>query len=299
MAGANSAGGVIPAFLNPRAGGAAAIAEEMRADARFDVCEIGPGELSAAVREAVEGGAKRVVVAGGDGSIAAAAAELLETGAELAVVPAGTLNHFARDLGIPLECAEALELAASGTARPVDLGVVNGRVFLNTSSVGAYVGYVQRRERLERRLPYRLASFAGGLWSFARVRTFDVDLEVDGQVRHYRTPLVFIGVDERELQFPDLGARKEGGRRGLHVIAMRGKARVRLLLIAVAAAARGLRVVSRTPHVDSFLVESCTIHLPRRLGYVALDGEIEWLESPLQYRLARGALAVVAPDQAE
>ena len=271
------------------------MAEEMRADPRFEVREIGPGELSTAVRAAVEGGAKRVVVAGGDGSIAAAASELLETDAELAVIPAGTLNHFARDLGIPLECAAALELAASGTTRPVDLGVVNGRVFLNTSSVGVYVGYVRRRERMERRLPYRLASFAAGMWSFARVRTFDVELEADGEVRHYRTPLVFIGVDERELQFPDLGARKEDGRRGLHVIAMQGKARARLLLLAVSAAARGLRVVSRTPHVDSFLVASCTIHMPKRLGYVALDGEIERLETPLRYRLARGALAVVAP----
>ena len=273
--------------------------EEIRADRRFELCEVEPGEMSAALRKAVEGGAKRVVVAGGDGSIAAAASELLEGDAELAVIPAGTLNHFARDLGIPLECAEALEVAADGATRAADLGVVNGRVFLNTSSVGAYVGYVRRRERLERWLPYRLASFVAGLWSFLRVRTFDVELEVDGQVRHYRTPLVFIGVDERELQFPELGSRKEDGRRGLHVIAMRGKARVRLLLLAFAAAARGLHVVSRTPHVDSFLVDSCSIHMPRRVGYVATDGEIQRMETPLRYRLARGALKVVVPGEAE
>ena len=85
-------------------------------------------------------------------------AVLLDGSAELAILPGGTLNHFARDLGISTEAAEALELAAEGCARGVDVGMVGGKLFLNTSSVGAYVRFVRVREHLESYLGYRLAT---------------------------------------------------------------------------------------------------------------------------------------------
>ena len=286
----------IPAFANPASGRGKAAWDAIEADPRFVLRDVGDGKLEDAIRAEVERGARRVLVAGGDGTVAAAATVLCDSNVELAVLAAGTLNHFARDHGVPLDFGEALQLAATGTARPADLGFVNGRAFLNTSSVGAYVGFVRRRDRLERWLGYRSASFVSGLRMLALLRSFEVELRVDGQARRYRTAMVFIGVGERETRFPNLGGRVESGRRGLHVIAVHGKARARLTALALAAATRGLRTVARRTEVDAFLVDECAIVMPRRVPYLAIDGEILRMPQPLKYRVARDALRVVVPE---
>jgi diacylglycerol kinase family enzyme len=177
----------------------------------------------------------------------------------------------------------------------VDVGFVNDRPFLNTSSVGAYVGFVRTRERLERWMGYRFASFLSGLRVMTRLRSFDVQVQVEGQARSYRTAMVFIGVGERETRVPTFGGRVKDGQAGLHVIAVRGKAVARLTALGVEAAARGLEVATRKPELDAFLVEECAIVMPGRLSYLAVDGEILRMPAPFRYRLARGALKVVAP----
>jgi diacylglycerol kinase family enzyme len=262
----------------------------------FDVRVVEPEGLAGAISDAVAAGNRRIVVAGGDGTIAAAALALAGTGVELGIVPAGTLNHFARDLGIPTDLPIAAEIAADHTATAcADVGYVNGLLFLNTSSVGAYVRLVGTRERLERRLGYRLASVAAAMRVFLGIRRFEVELEVDGVVRRYRTPLVFVGVGERELKRPTLGRRIPGGRRGLHVMVVRGRTRAGLLALGLAAVARGVRHVSRTPKLDSFIVDHCTGFLRRR-GPVAVDGEIVQLDTPLEYKLMSDALKVVVRE---
>ncbi len=284
----------IPAIVNVASGTADEARKTLEQAAAFEVHAVKPEDIARTIRDVVGTGAKRILVSGGDGTIATAAAELLNTKAELAILPGGTLNHFARDLGVSTEAAEALELAANGDCRGVDVGVVNGHVFLNTSSVGAYVRFVRIRERLERRFGYRLASALAAVRILFQVRRFAVELEVDGTPRIYRTPLVFIGVGERELQLPTLGNRIADGKRGLHVMVVNSRSRARLLAIALAAVARGVDAVARTPELDSFLVERCRITL-RRPTAVAIDGELVAMHETLEYELRRDALQVVSP----
>lgn len=284
----------IPAIVNVASGTADEARKVLEEDDAFEVHAVEPDAIATTIRDVVGQGATRVLVSGGDGTIATAAAELLDTPAELAILPGGTLNHFARDLGVSTEAAEALKLAVEGQCRAVDIGVVNGHVFLNTSSVGAYVRFVRIRERLEKRLPYRLASALAAFRILFQLRTFAVELEVHGQPRIYRTPLVFIGVGERELQLPTLGSRVANGQRGLHVMVVRSRSRARLLAIALAAVARGVDAVARTPQLDSFLVERCRVKL-RRPTAVAIDGELVAMRTTLEYQLRRDALHVVCP----
>jgi len=284
----------IPAILNVKSGTAADAREALESSGAFEVHAVEPDAIGSTIGEVVGEGAERVLVSGGDGTIATAATALLETRAELAILPGGTLNHFARDLGISTVADEALELAVQGQSRGVDVGLVNGRVFLNTSSVGAYVRFVRIRERLERRFGYRLASALAALRILFQWSSYAVELEVDGEPRVYRTPLVFLGVGEREMQVPTLGSRVKGGRRGLHVMVVRGRSRARLLAIALAAVARGVDAVARTPELDAFLVDRCRISL-RRPTRVALDGELESMQETLEYELRRDALHVVCP----
>jgi diacylglycerol kinase family enzyme len=285
----------IPAFVNSEAGTADDACAALAKERSFKVERIAPLDLAARVRRAVEGGARRILIAGGDGSIATAARELRGSNCELAILPAGTLNHFAQDLGLPTDLEDAVNVAAGTLTRSVDVAEVNGRLFLNTSSVGAYVTFVRTRERLERRLGYRLASAAAAIRILARLRSFRVTLEVDGREQEYVTPLVFIGVGERELRLPKLGARVERGRRGLHVMVVRSRTGGRVLALALAAAARGVRAVSRTPAMQSFLVDHLRIEPRSRMlgGNIALDGEIVSIVPPLAYRFLKERLRVV------
>ena len=289
----------IIAFVNSEAGTADDACEALDKSGAFQVERVAPRELANRVRGAVESGARRVLVAGGDGSIATAADALRGKTCELAILPGGTLNHLAQDLGLPSDLDDAARVAAGATTRTIDVGEVNGRVFLNTSSVGAYVTYVRTRERLERRVGYWLASAAAAFRILLRLRTFRVTLVVDGVEREYLTPLVFVGVGERELRLPSLGARVAGGRAGLHVMVVQSRTAGRALALAFAAAARGVRATSATPEMQSFLVDRVRIE-PRKnvLAWnIAVDGEIVRITPPLEYTSIRGALTVVVDPE--
>ena len=285
----------IPAFVNLESGSGQQARDALDAVGVFDVEACEPGSLDRQIQHAVERGADRVVVAGGDGTVAKAASVLVGQTTALAVVPGGTLNHFAKDYGIPTDHTRAAEVSANGETRTADVATVNGKLFLNTSSVGAYVIFVRTRERLERYLGYRLATIVAGFRLFGRVRPFTVHLELDGAPRQYRSALVFVGVGERELQLPSIGSRAENGRRGLHVIVVRGGTAARLVATGVMAAFGGARGVARRALADSFVVDRCRIELRRRRGRVAIDGEIVEMDSPLEYAISRDALRLVVP----
>jgi len=129
--------------LNPAAGGAVAIREGLARAARkhgilVRVVERGQDARQAA-QAAVEEGARTLAVAGGDGSVAAVAGVAMEHDLPLVVVPVGTLNHFARDLGLNLaRPLDALNAIASAHERSMDVGRINGRAFINNVSLGVY-----------------------------------------------------------------------------------------------------------------------------------------------------------------
>jgi diacylglycerol kinase family enzyme len=281
--------------VNPRSGSGPAALEAIEEVGTFAVETTDAGSLDDRLRDAVTDGAERLVIAGGDGTVASAAAAVVGTATALAVVPGGTLNHFARDHGIPTNPREAADVAASGEITTADVAYVNDRLFLNTSSVGAYVIFVRTRERLERRLGYRLATLVAGLRLLGRVRPFTVELELDGVARRYRSALVFVGVGEREMRLPSLGSRSKDGRRGLHVIVVRGGTWARLVAAGLTAALRGNAAIRRGALADTVVVDRCRIELRRPHGRVAVDGELVEMRSPLEYRIERDALRLVVP----
>jgi diacylglycerol kinase family enzyme len=287
----------IPALVNPGGGSADEVLDALRKDSRFALEEIEPDKMADRLREIIASGATRVAVSGGDGTIAAAATVLADTAVELAVIPGGTLNHLARDHDIPTDATKAAELAATGTAQRIDIAEVDGKIFLNTSSVGAYVTFVRTRERLEKKLPYRIASILAAIRILFRRPRFRVQLETEGKERTYDACLVFIGVGERDFEAPKLGGRKPNGRRGLHVIVVQGSTRARLFAIALGAIVRGVN--ANIEHLDSLIVESLRVDMPRPLGNVATDGEITEMRAPLEYRLRRDALSLVVPPTDE
>ncbi|HEY0779464.1 MAG TPA: diacylglycerol kinase family protein [Gemmatirosa sp.] len=294
--------GTIPAFVNPRGGSADAARAAIHADARFALREVDPDALGAAMGAAAAAGHRRVLVSGGDGTVAAAAAVAATSGQELAVLPGGTLNHFAVDLGLPAGDAGAcLTAAVEGEARPADLAYVNDHAILNTSAVGAYVTFVRTRERFERWSGYRLASMLAAGRTWAGLHGFSVTVREGGRdgdpMREYaESPLVFLGVGERDFTAAAHGARVPNGVRALHVVVVRAATRARVLALAARAAVEGLEsVAAQSDAVDVALVDACEIRLRRPRGRVAIDGELVPMTAPLRYRIARHAFLAVGP----
>ena len=296
----------IPCLVNLTAGNGRAVLKAVDRDGRFATRKVKPDELLAGIQDAVESGAQRIAVAGGDGTIATAAGALLQSGVELALLPAGTRDHFARKLKIPIAIEDALDIAAGGRIGRVDVGFVNDRIFLNTSSVGAYVEFVHRRERHRKRIGYHLASLIAAAGILARPNTSAVDVVVEGEHHRYRTPLVFLRLLEREAGIHANGTDdRRTNRRAeeltdasrLRLGIVRGRTRIRLAALALTTALHGLDAASRTSHLTSYFVNECVIEVPAGLTFVAVDGETIPMSTPLSYRVQPDALQIVIPDK--
>jgi diacylglycerol kinase family enzyme len=290
------AGGTIPAYVNPAGGNAKAALDALDRHPGFDVRLTPPEKLTPALRRAVSAGQPRVLIAGGDGTIASAASVLAGTSTALSVLPAGTLNHFARDYGIPIDLEEALQVAERGRARRADVGYVNDQLFLNTSSVGAYVRFVETRDRLERHLGYWTASVLAGLSILRGLHPTRVTLDAEGEKQTYQARLVFVAVGERSLTPPRLGRPTEDPGAALHVVIPRGRRQARRFARAFASRDRDRTVASGPLGLDTALVQRLRLDLPGATVKVATDGEIRRLRTPLEYRLERGVLNVVVPE---
>ena len=290
----------VKAFLNSACGNAEA-ARDALAKAGFELETVQPRELENRLKQAIDHGTKRILVAGGDGTIATAAALVAKKDIELAILPGGTLNHFAKDHGIPTDLGEAAVAAGSSHVVRADIGYVNDCAFLNTSSLGAYVTFVRERERLEKRLGYSIASVIAFAKMMAEIRTFSVTLEVEGKSKTYRASLVFIGVGERELKVPILGNRVKNGKRGLHVMIVQGRRPARFFALALAGITKGRQEAEKLPEFDDFIVDSCRIDLTRPTATIGLDGELKRFRTPLDYHVERDALRLVvaAPGEDE
>ena len=235
-----------------------------------------------------------VVAAGGDGTVSSVAAGIIESPAALGVLPLGTLNHFAKDAHIPLDLSEAVAVIAAGNTGRVDVGTVNGRVFVNNSSIGVYPDIVREREALRERGYRKWPAMAVATRRvLKRYPGMTVRIEVEGQVRSWRTPFVVVGNNEYAIDGLQVGARirLDAGRLFLYV-SPRSRARDIPVLLAQAVAGRA----SRSGAFEIIAAAGATIDARRaRLVPVATDGEIVTLGTPLRYRSRPGALRVVIP----
>lgn len=289
----------VPAFVNPLAGGAAHVRTVLARDPRVELHEVEPSQIADAVRAERQRGTPRVIVSGGDGTLSAAIGAAGGNVLEIGIVPGGTLNHFARDYGIPSDPAAALDLALGGRAQPVDVACINGRPMLNTSSVGVYVDFVRRRELLEQRLRYRMASVGAALAVWRDPRAFVVDLRTaDGALRRVSTPLVFVGVHERVLERGapgTLGVRRAGRARALHVLVVNEHAPLRIRSLLVRAIARGIDGLIAEDEIVSYLTTRVVVASAEGKGTIAVDGELVDTTWPLRYELLPDAAMVVRP----
>jgi len=256
---------------------------------------VGPNErIDELARKAAEGDAEVVVAGGGDGTINAVAAEVYRAGKTLGVLPLGTLNNFSKDLGIPQELKKAIRVVASGHIRQIDLAEVNGRLFINNSSIGLYPRIVRKREQQQERLGRGKwwAAFWAALRVFRIARFLKVRIELEGRSFFRKTPFVFVGNNEYEMELYNIGRRQklDDGRLSVYFLHRGGRWGVIMMLLRTLTGS-----VRQWRDFEEVMVESVTIHTRRRRLSVALDGEVAIMETPLEYRILPRALTVIAP----
>jgi len=251
-------------------------------------------ELEETAKQAAEGDDPVVVAVGGDGTISAVAGFLVGTDKTLGVLPGGTLNHFAKDMRIPLDLQEAAKVIREGNSALVDTGEVNGRVFLNNSSVGIYPLVVRGRDERQRKFNHgKWSAFARAAFETARrFPVLELALAAEGKHLHRRTPFLFVGNNRYELETARIGTRQCIDCGELSFFVAHQKSAFSLFLLALRALFGRLHAGS---DFDSFCAAEAVIKVPRHHVTVATDGEIQRMSTPLNYRVVPKSLRVFVP----
>ena len=251
-------------------------------------------DCAARSRAIAERGDALLIVGGGDGTISAAVSALAGTETCLGVLPLGTLNHFARDLGIPLDLQGAAELIAQGDKRRVDVAEMNGRLFINNSAIGLYPLMVIDRDLQRQRLgrSKRLAMIVALLRILLRFGHQRLILTVNAEHARVDTPLLFVGNNSYRLDIGAPGHREHLDEGELSVFVMRKKTRRGLIAASVRALFDRAR---RDDMVQLKHVQRLRVGSHKSALAVSLDGEVVRAAPPLEYRIRKKALLVIVP----
>lgn len=273
----------------------AKIFDEHQMDADISVAHSGT-EVVELAREAAGGHYEVVVAGGGDGTVSSVAAEVIDSGKILGVLPLGTLNHFARDLKVPFDVEAAAQLIVAGHTTEVDVAEVNNRIFLNNSSLGLYPIIVRERQKRER-LGYK--KWPAFIWAtiqaMRRYPFLHVRLRVNDELLERATPFVFVGNNEYAMNLLNVGLRERLDAGVLSIYITHRTGRLRLISLALRVLLGRLRNDRDFLELRSSELQIQSRH--KRLR-VALDGEIEVLQPPLEYRIRSRALRVIVPKDA-
>jgi diacylglycerol kinase family enzyme len=256
-----------------------------------------PADTGAAVRAGAETAAEQgysiIVAAGGDGTVGTVAPIVARAGKMFGVLPLGTFNHFARDLSIPVDVAAAVEVLKSRRTVCVDLASVNGRPFINTSSIGLYPRLVLESEHYRRSgLAYWAALPSAAISTQREFSRISVRLQASGREWEGVTPFVFVGNNIYTLERRRIGSRPRLDGGVLWVCATFESSRWRFLELAIDTV-RGR--VEKNPNFKTLSTRELFVDSNRRKLYVSLDGEVELLSTPLHYNVHHRALRVIVP----
>lgn len=234
-----------------------------------------------------------IVAAGGDGTVSFVASMLHGTKAKMGVIASGTLNHFAKDMGLPLNAKKAVATIVKGNVRSIDAAMVNKRVFVNNSSIGLYPRSLRAREQYDGQIGKWPAAVLGAIKVLARPRRYRVTLTIDGKDITRRTPFVFIGNNDYHVNKQPFSRREEmdAGKLSVYIIKANNAFGVfRMFMHALFTKKR------RTAEFEIYHVPAFTIATKRhRKLHVAYDGEVATLKTPLVYASLPKSLRVIAP----
>lgn len=255
--------------------------------------------LDSCVTGALDDGFGTLVAAGGDGTVMGVAQAMIGSGRAdrhaMAVLPLGTFNYFARGLGLPEDPARAAAAILAGDRKPISVGTVNGRVFLNNASIGIYPSILKAREAVyERWGRRRIVAHWSVIKTFLRFQhPMRVRIEADGQVQDRRTPLIFIARSAFQLETFGLRGASDISDDRFAMFVARDGGRPALFRLAWRLIRRRIEVGR---DVDYIPAERIVIETRNPRPLVAFDGEKSRMQSPLRFEILPAALTIILPD---
>jgi diacylglycerol kinase family enzyme len=252
-------------------------------------------DISLLAARAVSAGCGPVVAGGGDGTVGAVAGKLAGTDSVLGVLPMGTLNHFAKDVGVPRNLEAAVRNIFTGRVAIVDVGDVNGRIFVNNSGFGFYPHFVRLREEQERRGHTKRVAFMLALRAVVR-RYFRLRINVnmgEAEALEHVTPFLFVGNNQYQTSGRDIGRRPRLDSGRLWVCTAPRAHRENVLRVAL----RTLFGGATDQELNAFETEEVWVRPETLRVNVSTDGEVSLMDTPLHYRIHPHALRVVVPAQ--
>lgn len=269
-----------------------------RAGLQAEVVAVAPEGLPHALAEAARAPElDAVIVAGGDGTVNCAASALAGGDKPLGILPLGTLNHFARDLGLPADPETAASALAAARWRQVDVGEVNGRVFVNNCSIGLYPEAVRGRERRRETGEPKWPAMARALRdALRRPPVLRLTLETHDRALRVATPLLVVGNNRYETDLVRLGQRTALDEGLLWVYLARHTSVGGVLRLALHAFAGRLE---RAPEFEALSTPRLRVEDRRRRRElrVAVDGELAHVTPPLLLRSRPRSLRVLVPPR--
>jgi diacylglycerol kinase family enzyme len=231
----------------------------------------------------------KIVIAavGGDGTVSAVANVLAGSKALFAPLPGGTLNHFTKDLGVPQDIDDAFAKLSKLKPRLIDVAEVNGKVFINNSSVGLYPSSLRTRKRFEKRVGKWPAAVLASIHTLVRFKTYTVTIDN----KTFKTPFVFIGNNRYIMSAPGVAERKNINEGVLSIFIAKTVSRAVLLKIVL------FTLIGNIRQLEEFEVRTTatlTVETSKKHQTISCDGETEYVVSPLEFKIRKRALNVLA-----
>lgn len=259
-----------------------------------EVYAIEGSEIENTAKKLAEEDIDVLIAAGGDGTVRTIASILAGGKISLGVLPCGTLNHFAKDIGMPLDIKEAVKAITLGKIKMLDIAEVNNVKFINNSSIGLYPYMVKEREtEQEQGLRNKWAAmFLAMVRTFKKFPLYNVEIKIKGKLVKLSTSIVFVGNNKYIVEFYNVGSRNRLDEGVLSLYLTCCKSRLCLIRLSF------LSFINRMRQDRDFEMSSATevtINSRRKYIDVSLDGEVTRMTPPLLYKINPKSLPVIVP----
>ncbi|WP_237152513.1 diacylglycerol/lipid kinase family protein [Oryzibacter oryziterrae] len=256
---------------------------------------VGGRDVAAAIDRALaDDGLDALLAGGGDGTVSLAAGRAWKAGVPLGVIPAGTMNLFARALGLPLDIWAVPMVLAAGNTLAVDIGSADGHPFVHQFSAGLHARMVRLRNAMTygSRLGKMAASLRASLGVMLDPPVFEVTHEINGRRETAEVSAISVSNNSFGSSPYLLPDRMDAGHLGVYLTDPLTPLRAARLAIDLM-----LWRFKANPAVRETTAQAVELHFPkhRRSARCVIDGELMPLPESVSLRIHAGALKVLGP----
>ena len=265
------------------------------ANLQAQIYPIEPDQLVATIQKLkVSPDVNTIIFGGGDGTLSTAAGLLLGSDIAIGVLPLGTFNYFAYDLGMPLNVTKAVKALTNGVVRPIDVGEMNGHIFINKVSLGIHPHAIEKRKAYQARwsMNKRLATSYALLGAVWRSPPLHINLQ-NGQEKRLEVPFIILGNNQHEVASGKCLQRRSFDKGHLSVLYTQELRRLKLFKMCLRTFS-GLQIATM-PELERLWLKRVTIKSEQSKLKLSIDGEIIETEPPFKFRIHSRSLRIIMP----